>query len=274
MTKITFALALTPLLAAAAAAQSSEALSAAAEANLLRFQPVLQDQVRAAADLRDAQNVLQPALQPRAVSEFRTESVLTSVNLPSLLDRNLHVLTGQFGAGTKDMGLATDAGFKSFYFTFTDARGTILSPMGNPRDLINNGVDVRVDAQSTYTLSVSIDIFNPVRGSTFQMTPDGNSPGQTYSMSTGQLLDDVRARAAVFSTSDGTQYWLFYGSDARAGGGFSGTRSLLFVHEAGTSTKAWPLAQSALKPGVPASVNLGGNAVVVTLRGNTLTVSQ
>ncbi|NNN06112.1 MAG: hypothetical protein HKL90_09460 [Elusimicrobia bacterium] len=273
MTKTIFALALTPLLAAAAAAQSSEALSAAGEANLLRFQPVLQDQVRAAADLRDAQNVLQPALQPRAVSPFQTNSVLTSVNLPSLLDRNLHVLTGQFGAGNKDMGLATDAGFKSFYFTFTDARGTILSPIGNPRDLINNGVDARVDSQSTYTMSVSIDIFNPVRGSTFQMTPDGNSPGQTYSMNTGQLLDDVRARAAVFSTN-GVEYWLFYGRDARAGGGFAGTRSLLFVHEDGTSTKAWPLAQSALKPGVPASVNLGGNVVVVTLNGATLTVSQ
>jgi hypothetical protein len=42
------------------------------------------------------------------------------------------------------------------------------------------------------------------------------------------------------------------------------SRSLLFIHEAGMSTKAWPVAESALPAGQPTTVSFGDNQYVLT----------
>jgi hypothetical protein len=255
------------LLPAAAAAQPAPVFEGA-EASI-------QSSIRAAAALRDAQKTtLQPALQPRAAGPLKG-AVLARVNLASELDRNLHVTSETFGARKLDLGLATDAGFKSFYFTFSDADSTTLAAIGQPKQLIGDGVDARIDAKTVYNFRVSIDIFNPTRGSTLEMTPTNGTAGPSSSLNTGSLLDAVRARAAVF-TAGGVEYWLFYGRDALPdGSGLARTRSLLFVHEDGTSTQAWPLAASALAPGATSSVNLGATTVALTLGADgTLVVSQ
>jgi len=262
------------LLPAAAAAQSSEALRASAGRDFALSAPALESSIRAAAALRDAQTTLQPPLRPLPAAPA-LGAVLARVNLAAQLDRNLHVANERFGARSLDMGLATDAGFKSYYFSFTDAATSALAAIGNPKQLIGDGVDARIDAQTVYHFHVSIDIFNPVRGSTLEMTPTQGTDGPSASMNTGDLLDAVRARAAIFNAG-GAEYWLFFGRDVLPdGSGFAATRSLLFVHEDGTSTKAWPLAESALKPGAAVSVDLGGTAVALTLGSDgTLVVSQ
>ena len=69
------------------------------------------------------------------------------------------------------------------------------------------------------------------------------------------------------STLDGEEYWIFYGRDALTdGSGFASTHGFLITHEAGMSTKAWPLAESALPLDTrPALVSLGDERVAVTL---------
>ena len=126
-------------------------------------------------------------------------------------------------------------------------------------------MDVRIDASTVYNFKVSINIFNPVRGSTLEMTPTAGTSGPDQSIKTGPLLDAVRARATLM-TLNGEEYWIFYGRDALPeGGGFATTRSFLFVHMNGLSSKAWPLAEASLKPNAAAVVDLGGAKISVTL---------
>lgn len=209
--------------------------------------------------------ILQPALKP---SPFRPQEAageeLGRLKLSAQLDRNLHVTNYRFGSRPLDLGIATDAGFKQFFFTFTDRAGTVLAPIGSVSRLRGPGVDARIDASTVYNFKLHINIFNPVRGSTLAMEPAAGTRGPSQSVKSGALLDAVRARAVIF-TLNGSEYWLFYGRDAQAGGVFAKTRSFLFVRMDGLSSKAWPLAESALKADMPAVVSLGGDQVSVTL---------
>ena len=147
-------------------------------------------------------------------------------------------------------------------------RNQILSPppapVGDLNQLRGNGVDARIDGSTVYNFRVQINIFNPVRGSTLAMTPAEGTRGDSHSLKTGALLDAVRARATLM-TLNGSEYWIFYGRDAAASGGFAKTRSFLFVHMDGLSSKAWPLAESALTPNASSVVDLGGEKIAVTL---------
>lgn len=256
------------LLPAAAGAQSLEALRAGA-AQSFTLAPSL---VRPALQPAPSEPVLQPALKP---SPFRPSRALgpalARVDLAAQLDRNLHVRNDRFGARALDLGVATDAGFKKFFFAFSDAAGTVLAPIGNLSQLRGSGVDARIDANTVYNFKVSINIFNPVRGSTLRMTPAAGTSGPDHSVKTGDLLDAVRARAVLMSLR-GEEYWIFYGRDALASGGFGTTRSFLFVRMNGLSSKAWPLAESALTPGAPSVVDLGGVKVALTLTSGALSV--
>jgi hypothetical protein len=215
---------------------------------------------------QNSEPVLQPALIP---SPFRSSAALGAVlvkfDLSSQLDKNLHVTNDKFGSRPLDLGLATDSAFKKFFFTFTDRTATTLGAIGDLGQLRGNGVNIRIDGSTVYNFVVNINIFNPIRGSTLNMTPVSGTNGPDQSVKTGALLDAVRARAALM-TLGGEEYWVFYGRDALPdGSGFAPTRSFLFVHLNGLSSKAWPLAESALKPGVPAVVDLGGAKVAATL---------
>jgi hypothetical protein len=212
-----------------------------------------------------AEPFLQPALKPRP---FRPEASageeLGRLNLAAQLDRNLHATNYKLGARPLDLGIATDAGFKQFFFTFTDRAGTALAPIESVSQLRGPGVNARIDASTVYNFKLKINIFNPVRGSTLEMNPVAGTSGPAQSVKSGALLDAVRARAVLF-TLNGSEYWLFYGRDALASGVFAKTRSFLFVHMDGLSSKAWPLAEAALKADSPAVVSLGDQQVSVTL---------
>lgn len=253
--------ALALLIPSLAGAESLEALRAGAAAGFLEA-PRL---VRPALEPRAQEPVLQPALKPLP---FRPSgapgAALARMNLAAQLDRNLHVTNYRFGARPLDLGVATDAGFKKFFFTFSDPAGTVLGPLGDLNRLRGDGVDIRIDAATVYNFKVSINIFSPVRGSTLHMTPTAGTSGPEQSSKTGALLDAIRARATTF-TLGGQEYWIFYGRDALPeGGGFANTRSFLFVKMDGLSSKAWPLAEGALKPDAPAVVDLGGAKVRLT----------
>lgn len=250
-------LALAVLLVPAAA--SSEAVSSearrSAAADAFAGAPAA---LRAALAPAPSEPVLQPALKPVPTPPARAYGApLATVDLAGVLDRNLHVTNYRFGARALDLGVATDAGFKSFFLSFSDPAGTALTPLGDLNRLRGDGVDARIDASTVYNFRVSISIFNPVRGSTLRMNPTQGTAGPAHDLKTGALLDAVRARATVLNAR-GNEYWMFYGRDALASGGFAPTRSYLFVHMDGLSSKAWPLADAALKPGVPAQVDLGG----------------
>ncbi|MDE2491752.1 MAG: hypothetical protein KGM24_12975 [Elusimicrobia bacterium] len=251
---------------AAAFAVPLESQSVAAGAGFARLsadvRPALTRRILAASS---REPVLQPPLVPQP---FRTASApgaeLLRFKLSDEFDRNLYVMNDKLGARARDVGVATDAGFKSFYLTFTDKSGTVLAPLGDLNRLRGAGVDVRIDASTVYNFRVSINIFNPIRGSTLDIAPAEGTSGPSWSLRTGSVLDAARARAQI-AVIGGDEYWIFYGQDVKPGGGaFAPTRSFLFVHMNGLSSKAWPLDADSLKPGRPARVDLGGVGVWLT----------
>jgi hypothetical protein len=260
------------LVPAVASAQTLETLSAGAEARFAQSPASVRAALQSPAV--DSGPVLQPALIPSPFHSARAAGApLATLDLAAVLDRNLHVTNYKFGARPLDLGVATDAGFKSFFLTFSDRAGTVLGPLGDLNRLRGDGAPVRIDASTVYNFRASINIFSPVRGSTLHMTPVQGTVGPSHDQNTGGLLDAIRARATLM-TVHGEEYWIFYGRDALpGGGGFAPTRSFLFVHMNGLSSKAWPLAEGSLKEGAPAVVDLGGAKVSVLRVGGTMVVS-
>ncbi len=224
--------------------------------------------------------VLQAPLSPTAFSPLATVGKqVARVVLAAQLDKQRALIARQLGAKPWDIGVATDASMKAYYLTFTpaaQAAPVALAPVGELKRLTDDaGVNARVDAGTVYNFKVSINLFSPVRGSTLHVKPAPGTSGPGHDVKTGVLLDAVKARSAVFKAS-GKEYWLQYGTDVDAKGtGFADTRSFLFIHENGTSSKAWPLAESSLRPGVAGVVDLGGTKLsLVRTAGGELLVSE
>jgi len=254
--------ALLVLAAAPAAAQSLEALRASADAALLQALP--------RATHPDLQTPREPVLQKALIpSPMRPAAkngpVLARVSLPSISENAKHLLSRTFGARPLALGVASDAAFSSYFLSFTDAKGaTTLAALGDLNRLRGAGVDVRVDGSTVYNFKVSINIFSPVRGSTLKMTPVQGTRGPQNDVKTGAVLDAIKAKSFVFKAR-GQELWLLYGRDAKPdASGYADTRSLLFVKEDGLSSKAWPLAESRLPPGVASAVDLGGLKLTLT----------
>lgn len=209
--------------------------------------------------------VLQPPLEPTPLRPDATLGVeIGRVNLAAQLDRNLSVVNRFFGIRALDVGVATDAAFSKFYLTFSDAQSTVLAALGDLNRLRGSGVNARIDASTVYNFRVKANIFNPARGSTLKMSPAPGTVGPAHDMKTGAVLDASRGRATLF-VAGGLEFWVFYGRDVLPDGlDFAATRSFLFVHEDGMSSKAWPLAEAALAPDSPAIVDLGGTRVSLT----------
>lgn len=249
------------LIPAAASAQTLENAAAGAGSRFAEAPASVRSALEPAGD----GPVLQPALRPRVLLREQSGATYATVDLASALDKNLHVTNYRFGARALDLGVATDAGFKSFFLSFSDRDSTVLGALGDLNRLRGDGVDVRIDPATVYNFKVSINIFSPVRGSTLHMNPAQGTAGPGHDLKTGDLLDAIRARAALMSVK-GEEYWVFYGRDVQpGGGGFAPTRSFLFVHMNGLSSKAWPLAESALKPETTSVVDLGGVKVTARL---------
>jgi hypothetical protein len=254
------------LLPAAAGAATLELLRADSGVLFAQAPALMRGALRESAIREGALGPLLQTLEPRAASNSaRLGAELGRVDLASQLDRNLNVMRATLGARPRNIGVATDGAHKKYFMTFDDGGAITLSDLGSDYNrVINEGVDVRVDASTVYNVRVQPNMFDPVRGSTFFMTPTAGTAGPSYSDKTGLIVDAARARATVI-VIQGSEYWFAYGRDALAdGSGFAATRSFLIIHEAGLSSKAFALAEDSLKPDAPSIVDLKGVRVELT----------
>lgn len=253
------------LLLAALAAAVRPASAAGVESLKLRAeQSFLQAPNLVQPEQTPQEPILQPPLTPAPMhGDAAPGAEIGRVDLAAQLDRHFAVTNRVFGSRALDLGIATDAAFDKFYLTFTDPKSTVLAALGNLDALRGSGINARIDAATVYNFRVQVNIFNPARGSTLKMTPAAGG-GPSHDMKTGAVLDAARARATLFS-ADNQEFWVFYGREVLPdGSGFAQTHSFLFVHEAGLSSKAWPMAESALPLGTPSIVDLGGTRVSLT----------
>lgn len=253
-------IALPLLLLAAPAAAGPEALRLEAAAAFRR--PWL----RAAQDPSGpSEPVLQPPLRPAPFADGPRAATVARVNLAAQLDRQRRLLARQLGSRPWDIGVAADAGLRGYFLAFTEpgSQSTMLAPLGDLNRLRGAGVDARLDASTVYNFKVAVNLFSPTRGSTLQLRPVQGTRGPQHDVRTGALLDVVKAHAAVFRVK-GKEYWLLYGTDATPdGSGFADTRSLLFIHENGLNSKAWPLAESRVPVAAAVSVDLEGTRLTL-----------
>lgn len=255
------------LLAPAAHAAAPESLSAGAAAAFAQSPALLRPAVKASSMLsEDFSFELQPALKPQPAHAGALGAELARAKLADALDKNLHVKNYLFGSRSLDLGVATDAAFKTYFLTFSDKDGTALRPVGELGKLKDQGVDIQIDASTRYNFRAKMgSIFDdPRRNSDLYMT--ALSGGPSYDEKTGVIIDAIRAQAIVFNIGD-EEYWAIYGRDVKTdGSGFADTRSLLFIHlgTGFTRPKAWPLAESSLTPDVASAVSLDGVQLNVT----------
>ncbi len=190
-------------------------------------------------------------------------ALIGTVKLAQQLDRHRDLITKPLGAATRLISAAGDAAFKSYFMTFAWGPQLVIAPLGDLGRLRGEGIDIRIDAETAYNFKVAINILNPVRGSTFKMTPLAGSRGSYQDIKTGAILDAVKARSFVFS-AEGAEYWLLEGTDVDpATNRLATTRSFLFIHEAGTDSKAWPVAESALPLGTGVAATLDKTRLVL-----------
>ena len=204
--------------------------------------------------------------QPRVLPPTRTQgAVVGTVSLAAQLDRHIDLLPATtLGSRAWDIGVAGDAAFKSYFLTFRAGTELKIAPLGDLNRLRGDGVDIQIEPGVVYNFKAKINIFNPVRGSTLQIHPSQGTRGPSRDVKTGALLDAVKARAFVFS-SGGSEYWLLHGTDVdTATNRRAATTSLLVIHEAGLSTKAWPIAVASIPVGGALGVTFGNARFALT----------
>jgi hypothetical protein len=189
--------------------------------------------------------------------------VVASVRLAGQLDRHRDLLTRQLGPTTWNISVAGDPAFKTWFLTFSNGSRLVIAPLGDLNRLRGDGIDVTVEPGVVYNFHVSINIFNPVRGSTLEIHAANGTSGPDHDINTGDLLDAIKAKSFVFN-ADGNEYWMLYGTDVDPATNTLGkTRSFAFIHEAGMSTKAWPMAESSLPEASPVGVTFGDKRLVL-----------
>lgn len=196
--------------------------------------------------------------------------LLGGFKLADRLDTHRALFTKKLGAKDWDISMASDPKFDVQYITFRRAETIVLHRIESLSDLRGKGVEIRVDDATVYNFRVSINIFSPVRGSTLKIRPIKGTQGPKHKIKTGKVLDAVERESFVFKTG-GKELWLLYGTDVDPEtDAYADTRSLLFIHENGMSSKAWPVPEGSLEAGKPVLVDLGGTkiALVKTLGGD------
>lgn len=255
--------------AAMAAAPSAESASAGAEQAFISvpaFSPLklATPAVSKSAEQTPFFETLDPKPEPAAPAQALGQAV-GQVSLSALLDHHRDLLPSQqLGSSNWDISVAGDPGFKKYFLTFQQSSNLVIRPLGDLNRLRGEGIDVTIAPGVVYHFHASIDIFNPVRGSTLEVHATQGTQGPDHDFNTGDVLDAVKAKAYVFS-ANGNEYWVLHGTDVDpATNKLTNTRSLLFIHEAGLSTKAWPVAEGALPVGQPTRVTFGDNSYVLT----------
>lgn len=207
--------------------------------------------------------VLDP--KPREVSILRRRgSPVGSVSLPALLDHHRDLINKTLGRKNYDISVAGDAGFKKYFLTFQQAGSLLITPLGDLNRLRGEGIDVTIEPGVVYNFKANINIFNPVRGSTLEIHATKGTQGPSHDIKTGTILDLVKAKSYVFNGA-GNEYWVLHGTDVDPDTNkLTDTKSLLFIHEAGMSTKAWPVAEASLPAGKAVTVSFGDDQFVLT----------
>ena len=215
---------------------------------------------------------LDPKLQP-LLRESQPGEVVGRVELASQLDKHRSLARLKLGARAWDVSLAGDAGFSRYFLALRDGQELRFAPIGDLNRLRREGLDIQVEPGVVYNFHLAINIFSPVRGSTLEIRPARGSSGPSYGLKTGALLDAVRDRSLVFN-ADGAEYWALYGTDVDpAAGRQAATRSFLFIHMDGLSSKAWPVAEAALPLDRPYRAELK-TSVALTRSASELLVSK
>jgi len=207
-----------------------------------------------------------PILRDPSMAPALPESVgplLGSFVLAERLDTHRDLMNRRFGALQWDTSIAGDSEFKVVYLTFSRPGVLLLRKIEDPKRLRGEGVVVQIDAQTFYRFKLSINIFDPIRGSTLRATPENGAAGPSHAIKTGEILDRTKAKSYVFQAS-GNEYWLLYGTDVDTKTDqLADTRSLLFIHFDGLDSKAWPVGESKLETGKPLAVSLDGTAITL-----------
>lgn len=189
--------------------------------------------------------------------------VVGRVALAGQLDKHRDLFVRTLGASEWAMSTASDAGAKTYFATFLQGERLVIAPLGDLNRLRGDGITVAIEPGLVYNFKVSINIFNPVRGSTLKITPAQGTRGPSHGVKTGAVLDAVKAKSYVFR-NDGVEYWLLYGTDVDpATRALAKTRTLLFVHEAGLDSSAWPVAESDLPEDQPVLVTFGKQQLIL-----------
>ena len=205
---------------------------------------------------------IQEPLQPRAAMLRSNARELARVSLAAQLDRNLHLMTRVLGSRTWDIGSVGEMQSKNYYLTFQSGPTLTLAAVGG-LDRIRHGFDVQLDASTRYNVRLQIG-WPPMRNSTINLTPTGGTQGPSQRAKVGEILDAVKSHSVVFKAG-GWEYWLQYGHDVKAdGSGLAETKTILFIHQDGTDSKAWPLAESQLPIGGSVTVDLEQTYVTLT----------
>ncbi len=218
----------------------------------------------------------EPVLQDPKPTPVEFNAMLAEVgrmNLAKFLDGHRDLFNLRLGAKDWDVSIAGDAAFKTYFLTFARGETLIIRPLGDLNELRGKGINVRIDESTAYNFKVSINIFNPVRGSTLKITPIQGTRGPKHKIKTGVLLDRVKAKSYVFKS--GKEYWTLYGRDVDPKTNtLTDTKSFLTINEAGMNTKAWPLAESALKLDQPTEVDFNGAKFVLTRTKDELIINR
>jgi hypothetical protein len=197
---------------------------------------------------------LDPNLAPLLRDKLLGQEV-ARVSLSGQLDRHRSLMRLKLGPRSWDVSVAGDAGFSNYYLTLRDGADLRFAPLGDVNRLRGEGIDITVQPGVVYNIKLQVNLFNPVRGSTLKFSAKSGG-GASHSVKSGDVLDALKARSTVFS-ADGKEYWTLYGTDVDpATGGLANTRSFLFVHMDGLSSKAWPVAEGKLTVGQPYRVEM------------------
>ena len=203
-----------------------------------------------------------PSLKPLDPSRSQGRPI-GKVALPELLDKHRDLLVRQLGSLAWGISAAGDAAFKSVFLTFAREATLVIAPVGDLDRLRGDGVTVTVAPGVVYNVKVQANIFDPVRGSTLKITAVQGTKGPSHQVKTGAVLDAVKAKAFVFRAG-GKEFWLLHGTDVDpATNTLAQTKSLLFIHMNGLSSKAWPVAEAALAVDQPYSAALGETKIVL-----------
>ncbi|MEK9144906.1 MAG: hypothetical protein AAB339_04785 [Elusimicrobiota bacterium] len=188
---------------------------------------------------------------------------LGSFTLSERLDSHRDLMTLQLGGTVWNVSAAADPKFEVLYLTFQNKDRLIARRIEDLNSLRGEGVVVEVEPGVSYRFKVSVNIFSPVRGSTLQVTPAGATQGPSHKMKTGAVLDAVKRESFVFKAED-KEFWVLFGTDMDPQtNGFAKTRSLLFINEAGLSSKAWPVPESSLAEDKPLGIALGDTRITL-----------